>query len=112
MPRPDPIRRLVAQGLWSPHARDVIAVRETLSALAQVDAAAATALGETYDTRRLGSSPLVSELADRDLAIAWYRTAVALGSDRAKCYLDRLVEATVDHDRCVEVALVPGPGSP
>ncbi|MCP4246221.1 MAG: hypothetical protein GY778_04150, partial [bacterium] len=48
--------------------------------------------GETYDPGRLGNSPLVSELADRDLAVAWYRTAIALGSEQAKCYLDRLVE--------------------
>ncbi len=95
VPRPDPIRRLVAQGLRSRHAGDVLAIREMLSSLAQVDAVAATALGETYDPGRLGNSPLGADLADPDRAVAWYRTAIALGSEQARCYLDRLVEAAV-----------------
>ena len=91
IPRPDPVGRLVARALRSWDAASVQAVRDKLLALARADAAAAMALAQTFDRVRLAGSPLAGKLADREMAIAWYRTAVALGSETAQCHLDRLV---------------------
>jgi TPR repeat protein len=56
-------------------------------------AAAATALGNTYDASFLASIQAKGIVADQGASIAWYRKAAALGDTEAARQLKRLAPA-------------------
>ena len=77
-------------------AGDLATARIVLQRAAQAgDAAAATALGATYDPRLLAELRVVGMGADVEKARSWYRTAERLGSAEAT----RLLKALGDRER-------------
>jgi TPR repeat protein len=88
---PDEIKLLTRRGAQFMAVGDLVTARTVLQRAAEAgDAAAAIAMGETYDPIVLAKLGVVGMGADVDKARTWYRKAESLGSAEAAKRLQHL----------------------